>query len=142
VETRDQVVALALRGLRLLARRVAVFAVKRDGFQGWACNPEFGEVNAMRGVKIPPDQPSIFATAAVTSLYLGPIPSTPAHAELLRIMKHASSDVAAAAVRTAGRPAMILVADELNDTMIGTRRMDELARHVGISLSRLIGAKG
>jgi hypothetical protein len=138
---RDEVVRLTLRGLRLIARRIALFVVKLEGFQGWACNAEFGEETALRGLVVPHDQPSILATATATTLYLGPIPHTPAHAALLEVMGHASSDVAAIAVRAGNRPAMVLLADQLGDPMLGTRRMDELAKATGAALSRLLAAR-
>jgi hypothetical protein len=142
VSNRDDVVRLALRGLHLIAPRFGVFAVKRDGFHGWACNVELGDQDDFRRVKIPLDQPSILATAAATSLYLGPIPSTPAHAPLLVLMGRASFDVAAIAVRVGGRPALVLFADDLEDTLLGTRFLDELARAIGEALSRLLGTRG
>jgi len=36
---------------------------------------------------------------------------------------------------------MLLLADELDDTLLATRRMDELARAAGEALSRLIGGR-
>ena len=139
---RDEVVRLVMRGMRLIAHRIAVFVVKRDGFQGWACNAEFGDEAALRGLLVPHDQPSILATATAASIYLGPIPSTRPHAGLLEVMAHPSPDVAAIVVRAGSRPAMVLLADQLGDTMIGTRRMDELANAAGEALSKLLGARG
>jgi hypothetical protein len=125
----------------MIARRVAVFAVKRDGFHGWACNAEFGDVEALRAIVVPLDQPSILATATAASIYLGPIPGTPPHHALVQVMGKPSPDVAAVAVRAAGRAAMLLLADDLGDTLTGTRRMDELARAAGEALSRLLAAR-
>jgi hypothetical protein len=142
VSNRDEVVRLALRGLHLIAPRFGVFAVKRDGFHGWACNVELGDQDEFRRVRIPLDQPSVLATAAATSLYLGPIPSTPAHAPLLVLMGRASFDVAAIAVRVGGRPALVLLADDLEDTLLGTRFLDELGRAIGDALSRLLVTRG
>ena len=139
--TRDEIVMLALGGAALFARRVALFAVKRDGYHGWTCNEEFGDEDALRALAVPLDAPSVFATAAATSIYLGPIPATPAHADLLAVMEAASNDVAAIAVRVAGRPAAVLIVDELGDTLTGTRRMDELGRAVGEALARLLAAR-
>jgi hypothetical protein len=135
---RDDVIRVAMRGMRLVARRLAVFAVKRDGFHGWICNVEFGDSEVFRQVVIPADSPSVLATATATALYLGPIPATPAHEGMLRVMERASSDVAAVTVRVAGRPALVLVCDELEDTMTGTRFLGELGRVVGERLARLI----
>ncbi|MDI3286316.1 hypothetical protein [Polyangium sp. 15x6] len=140
--TRDEIVSLALGGAALFARRVALFAVKRDGFHGWTCNEDFGDEEALRALSIPHDVPSVFATATATSIYLGPVPETEAHAGLLAVMERASSDVAVVAVRVAGRPAAVLMVDDLGDTLTGTRRMDELARAVGEALARLLSARG
>ncbi len=136
--TRDDVIRVAMRGTRLVARRIAVFAVKRDGFHGWACNVEMGDEDALRAIHVPADLPSVLATATATAIYLGPIPPTPAHESLLRVMERASPDVAAVTVRVAGRAALVLLADDLDDTMIGTRFLVELARAVGDALARLI----
>lgn len=139
--SRDEIVELSLRGLRRLARRAALFAVKRGTFLGYACTPELGDPAALREVAIPTGQPSILATATATGMYLGPVPGTPAHAQLLAVMGDASPDVAAVAVRVAGRPVLVFLADELGDTMIGTRSMDELARAVGDALTRILAAR-
>ncbi len=136
---RDELVRLALRGLRRVARRVAIFAVRSSGYQGWACNVEFADQDALKQIHIPAEVPSILATASATSFYLGPVPATPGHAALLNVMVNASPDVAVASVRVGGRPAMILLADELDDTMLGTRFMEELARAASEGLSRLLG---
>jgi len=140
--TRDEIVSLALGGAALFARRVALFAVKRDGFHGWTCNEEFGDEEALRDLFIPHEVPSVFATATATSIYLGPVPETPAHEGLYGVMERASPDVAVVAVRVAGRPAAVLMVDDLGDTLTGTRRMDELARAVGEALARLLSARG
>ncbi|WP_438020969.1 hypothetical protein WMF18_18700 [Sorangium sp. So ce315] len=140
--TRDDVVRLALRGLRLLARRVAIFAAHRGVFRGFACNAEFGDQEALRKLTLPMDQPSVLATAVATHLYVGPIPGTPTHAPLLDVMVNPSLDVAAVAVQVVGRPAMILVADRIIDASSGARRMVELARAVGEAFSRILSARG
>ncbi|MFO0757673.1 MAG: hypothetical protein U0359_14345 [Byssovorax sp.] len=141
VRNRDEVIRLTLRGMRLVGRRLGVFAVKRDGFHGWACNVELGDPGAFREVMIPAELPSVLATATATSFYLGPIPPTPAHERLLALMETASADVAVLAVRVAGRPALVLLADDLDDTLTGTRFLDELGRAVGDALSRLLASR-
>ena len=139
--SRDEVVRLALRGMRLAARRVALFVARRDGFHGWACNVDFGDVDALRRVIIQADQPSALATAAATSMYLGRIPPTPAHDALLAVIEQGSPDVAVVAARVKGKAAMILMADDLSDTMTGTRYLLELGRAVGEALGRLLSGR-
>jgi hypothetical protein len=138
-KSRDDVVTLALRALSTVARRAAVFAVRKDSYRGWACTESFGSEAAFREVIIPHDQPSILAASTSLAVYLGPITDTPAHKPLTAVMGRASADVAVVAARVSARPAMILVADELSDTLVATRRMEELARAVGEALARLIG---
>jgi hypothetical protein len=136
--SRDEVIRLAMRGMRLVARRLAVFVVKRDTFSGWACNADFGDEEALRTIVIAADTPSVLATATATALYLGPIPPTAAHEGLLRVMERSSQDVAAVAVRVAGRAVLVLLCDDLNDTMVSTRYLTELAKTVGEALTRLL----
>jgi len=136
--SRDEVIRVAMRGMRLVARRLAVFAVKRDGFYGWACNAELGDQQALRALFVPGELPSVLATATATAGYLGPVPPTPAHEGLLAIMDRTSQDVAAVAVRVAGRAVLVLLADDLDDTMVSTRYLGELAKAVGEALTRLL----
>jgi hypothetical protein len=139
--SRDAVVERVHRGLGRLARRTAVLAVRRDGLVGWTCNEAFGDLAQFRAVTVPPDEPSLFRTAGTTAVYLGPVPDTAPHEPLLAVMGSASGDVAAVSVRVAGRPVMVLLADELADLLVGTRRMDELARAAGDALTRLLGSR-
>lgn len=141
-KTRDEAIELALQGITSVARRAAVFAVRKDSFRGWACTPSFGDQAAFREVVLPHDQPSLLAIAAGQPVYLGPLTPLPAHAPLAAIMGLASDDVAAVAARVSGRPALILFADDLNDTLVATRWMEELARGVGEALARMIGHRG
>jgi hypothetical protein len=62
-------------------------------------------------------------------------------APLLRVMSKPSRDVAMAAVRVGDRPAVLIVADELGDTMLATKRIDELGRAAGDALLRILRAK-
>jgi hypothetical protein len=137
-ETRDEIIRLAMRGMYLVARRFATFVVRRDGFSGWRCNAPFGDEEALRAVFIPEDQPSVLATATVTPIYLGPIPRTPAHEALLSVMEGASHEVAAVAARISGRPALILLADGMEDSAAAARFLGELAPAVGEALTRLL----
>lgn len=136
--SRDAIVERVLRALEQVARRAAIVAVRREAYVGWSCNAAFGDVAAFREMTVPHEAPSLFRTAGTTIMYLGPIPPTPAHDALLHLMGRATSDVAAVSVRVAGRPVMVLLADELDDTLLGTRRMDELARAAGEALTRLL----
>jgi hypothetical protein len=136
--SRDEVLELVLTGARMVAFKVALFVVKRGGFLGWACTPEFGDRTALQTVLVPLDQPSVFDQAVREGLYLGPIRHDENHAMLLHIMRSATRDVAVVPIRVSGRTAVVIVADELGDTMLATRRLEELARAAGDSFARIV----
>jgi serine/threonine-protein kinase len=137
---RDEIIERALACLSLVARRVGIFAVKSDGFRGYACTESLAPPVVFRSVVVPRDDASILSTSIAVGLYLGPIPLTVAHAALLSVIGSASNDVAVAAVDVGGRPALILLADELSDTLKGTRVLDGVARAAGEALGRSLRA--
>jgi hypothetical protein len=139
-ETRDTVLAEVQLGVRAVARRVALLVVKKDGLVGWSCTPEFGDESALKQLKIPIGAPNLLSSVLSTSVHLGPLMGTFA-APLLRLMKSPTRDVAMAAVRVAERPAVIIVADEMGDTALATKRIDELAHAAGEALLRILRAK-
>jgi hypothetical protein len=137
---RDEVLALVQTGVRAVARRVALLVVKKDGMAGWSCTPEFGDEVALKQLKIPIRAPNLLTAVLSGSVHLGPLMGTFA-APLLRVMRKPSRDVAMAAVRVGDRPAVLIVADELGDTMLATKRIDELARAAGDALLRVLRSR-
>lgn len=135
---RDELLDLVLRAVTLVAQRGAVFVVRREGFTGWSCNPAFGSEEDLKRVVLPTSQPSIFATSAATGFYLGPIPRTPVHAGLLSVLQSPSSDVAVYVAKVKGRPTVVLLADRLDDTLLGTRALGEIAKRAGEALTGLL----
>jgi len=140
-DDRDHVLELLLVGARAVARKVAIFVVKRGGLVGWTCTPEFGERVQLQALSMSLVTPSIFTTAMNEGLYLGAIRHDEVHAALLRVMGGASRDVAVALVGVLGKAAVVVVADDLGDTMIATRRLEELARAAGEAFARIMKAK-
>lgn len=136
--SRDEVLELVLTGARMVAFKVALFVVKRDGFLGWACTPEFGDRAALQSVLVPSGAPSVFEEAIHEGLYLGPIRHDEAHGGLLMVMRNATRDVAVVPIRVSGKAAVLIVADELGDTMLATRRLEELARAAGEAFARIV----
>jgi hypothetical protein len=55
-------------------------------------------------------------------------------------MTSATRDVTAVPVRVSGKTALVIVADELGDTMIATKRLEEIARAAGEALLRVLRA--
>jgi Type II secretion system (T2SS), protein E, N-terminal domain len=135
---RDEVLELVLTGARTTASKVALFVVKRGGYLGWTCTPEFGDRIALQSVLVPLDVESVFDHAVREGLFLGPIRPDGAHADLLGVMRTASRDVAVVPVRVSGRAAVVIVADDLGDTMTATRRLEELATAAGDAFARIV----
>ena len=92
----------------------------------------------LQQISIPADSPSILAIGATNGSYLGRVPLSEPHVALLRVMGSASRDVAVAPVRVFGRPTVLILADDLGESMIATRRMEELAQVAGDALARIV----
>jgi Type II secretion system (T2SS), protein E, N-terminal domain len=136
--SKDEVIDCLIVGMSTVARRVGVFAAKKGGFRGVACNSELGDSVAFRDIEISGETPTVLGIAVKSGSYLGPMPETAPHEPLRRFMKDPSHEVSAVLVRVAGRPAVVLFADELGDSMIATRRAEELGREAGQAFSRII----
>lgn len=136
--SREEVVGPLLEGLHTVAASVGVLVVRKGEFQGWRCNDSLADPESFRALKIRADVPSLFATAAATGFYLGPIPRTPAHAPLLQILGESPAEVSATPVRVSGKLVLLLFLHDLGDTMLATRRSEELARVAGEALGRLV----
>ncbi len=138
---RDDLLDMMLRAMTMVARRGALFVLRKDAYHGWSANPAFGSEDSLRTLVIPAGKPSIFATSAAAGFYLGPIPQTPVHRGLLEVMGRATPDVAVYVVKLKGRATIVLVADELDDTLIGTRTLGEIARRASETLTRILTQK-
>jgi Type II secretion system (T2SS), protein E, N-terminal domain len=135
---RDSVVGLVLAASRTVARRVAVFAVKRDELTGWACTPDMGERAKLRDVHVPISASPLFAQALAGGTHLGKLPRSEALAPLLAVIGETTHEVALSAIMVEGRPAMLVLSDELGDSLLATQRLDEIARTAGVSLSNVV----
>jgi len=138
---RDAVVDGLVRGMRTIARRIGVLVVKKGELAGLFCNPEFGDLEALRALRMPFSQPSVLAAAMASGSYLGPIPHSAENAPLLDVMGEASPDVAMVCVTVNQRPVLLLIADELGDTMLATQRATKLTQVAGEAFVRLLRRK-
>lgn len=136
--SRDEVLELVLTGARMVAFKVALFVAKRGGYLGWACTPEFGDRAALQEILVAVDSGSVFDDAVRDGLYLGPIRFDEVHGPMLHVMRGASRDVAVVPIRVSGKTAVVMVADELGDTMLATRRLEELSRAAGEAFTRIV----
>ena len=137
---RDAVVGQVILGARAVARKVGIFVVRKDSLAGWACTPEFGDEARLKALSISLNTPSLLTSVLAGEAYLGPLLGAIAQ-PLLRIMQSATEDVTLAAVRVSGRAALVIVADELGDTLLATQRIEELARAAGAALERIVMEK-
>jgi hypothetical protein len=139
--SRDEVLELVLTGARMVAFKVALFVVKRGRYLGWACTPEFGDRASLQTISVPLESSSVFGAAVRDGLYLGPVRHDDVHAALLHVMRGASRDVAVVPVRVRGKTAVIVLADEIGDTMLATRRLEELAQAAGEAFGRIVAMR-
>jgi hypothetical protein len=137
---RDSVLRNVVAGLSAVARRVGIFAIKREGFRGIECNPHLGDESAFRAICIDAVAPSILATAVAKGSYLGPLPETRPHEALRRLLGTVDDEVLASVVKIGEKPALVLFADQIGDTMAATRRAEELGHAAGEALSRIVQA--
>ncbi len=139
-DDRDRIIDLLVGGVRTVARRVAVLAVKRDACAGWTCTPEFGDRAALRAVRLPTTVSTVFSEAtSLGGASLARMPKDGTHAPLLAVMKGVPpGEVAIVAVRVDGKPVAVVMADETVDALVLTQRMERLAREAGEALGRLL----
>ncbi len=145
---RDALLDLVVEGIRTVARRVAVFANKRDGFVGWTCTPELGNRVALRAVRLPsaatpggPPGPTSVLSGAMAhrEARLTHIPRDAVHASLLALMNPPpSAEVAVVALRVEGKGIAVVLADQLWDKAVALRRIDEIALVAAQTLGRLL----
>ncbi|PIE05973.1 MAG: hypothetical protein CSA75_01980 [Sorangium cellulosum] len=136
--SRDEVVLATLHGMAAAARRVGIFAVRRETFTGWACTRSFASESAFRKVRIDRHDETIFARASSEGWYLGLVPDDANHAPLAGLIQMSDGEVALVAVRLRGRPAMLILATQLIDTMIATRVAERLADASSKALLRVL----
>lgn len=136
--TRDVVLDCVLQLSHAIARRVALFVVKKGGYVGWSCTPEFGDRRLLEGTTVPLDSGSILDIAVRDGMYFGPVHRDVTHAGILGVLGTASPDVAVIPVRVSGKTAVIIMADDVGDAMVATGRLEELALQAGDALARIV----
>ena len=139
-ESRDEVLGLIEKSARAVARRVALLVVRKDVLVGWSCSPELGSSVALRALSISTRTPSLLNTVLDGEVYLGPLLGSVGTA-LLLVMGTATRDVAFVAVRASKKPAILVVCDDLNDTLLGTRHLEVMAKVAGEAIERIVRAR-
>lgn len=137
---RDTVLDLMMAGARTVAKRVALFVVKKDVLTGFRCTSAFGDERVLRRIRLPLTGASVPAQAAKGGTYLGPLPSSPANAPLRDGLLLSGGAVAASPVKVGNKTVAILFADEFGDQFLVQARLHEFARASGQALGRILRA--
>jgi hypothetical protein len=140
VETRDGILEALVEGARLVARRVGVFAVRRDGLVGWTCSPELADLTAFRSLRWSPSTRTVLRTALESSsqtptVCFVTLPEDAVHGALRAMLgPERPHEVALAPVTVEGKGVALLLAEELDDVVVASERLAELARAAGEAL--------
>jgi len=137
---RDAIFRSLLEGIRPVAPRVAVFAVKRGVLVGWACSPEAGDEATFRATQITPPPESVLVYALLEEgVVITSIPDDSSHAPLRRAMRAPiAGDVAIAAVRVATKPVALVLAEGWSDVVRASSHIQQVASATGAALARLV----
>ncbi|MCC6648115.1 MAG: hypothetical protein IT374_21415 [Polyangiaceae bacterium] len=136
--SRDELLDLMLNGLAMVCGKAGVFAATRGEFRGVRASESLAGHARVRELVVPAEGPSVFATAALMGHYLGPVPPTPVHAALREVLGASSSEIAVAPVRVEGVLALLTLQAEIDDTMLATKRAEDVARAAGEALTRIL----
>jgi len=139
-QTRDQIFELLVSGAGAVARAVVVLAVRRDAIVGWAGSPGIAEHASVRALRMPVSgRTALDEGLDHAGIRLVRLPDDPVHAPLAALLGiPPASAVAIGAVRVEGRPAAVVVAAGLVDSIRAMSHMADLTPAAGESLARLL----
>jgi hypothetical protein len=143
---RDEILQALILGMSTVAHKVGVFALRKTGFRGVACNAALADADVFRELNLPAAAPTVFAEAVRRGSYFGPLPRTAPHDVLWNLLLQQPSggapdkdgDVLVFVVPVSGRPAAIVFADNLGDSISAARRAELLAAETGRALLRVV----
>ena len=138
---RDPLMELVLVAIRPFAHKAALFAVKKECYSGLLCSPEFGDRAQLQAVRIDIHAASLLSTLATVGTYMGPLLKNEAHTQLFKFIKSQRPEVIGAAIRVAGKPAVLVVAHEVAEPVRAMNSLSEVTRVAGESLEKILRAK-
>jgi hypothetical protein len=139
-EDRDLILELVVEGVRSVAPRVAVFAVRKDSLIGWTCSPEMADRTELRAARFTPGPETVLdgVLASEGAIFLR-IPKDAAHAPLLSGLSRApAGDVALATIRVESRAVALVMVDGFGDELAIAKRLDEVTQAASEALARLL----
>ncbi len=142
---RDVIASTALAALSRRFPRAAIFAAKPEGVSGWDAAGSGVDVAALRAVKIPWDEPSVFLNVRLSrSFYLGPLPPMPRHDTIVRALGAPAEECLVQPVLIREKPVAFLYAEFSRDrgaTPLDLAYLRELSSAVSSSLVAAIRLK-
>ncbi|HTQ45917.1 MAG TPA: hypothetical protein VMI75_24345 [Polyangiaceae bacterium] len=139
-EDRDLILELVVEGVRSVAPRVAVFAVRKDSLIGWTCSPEMADRTELRAARFTPGpETALHGVLASEGATFVRIPKDATHAPLLGGLSRApAGDVALATIRVESRPVAVVMADGFLEELAIAQRLEEVAQAASEALARLL----
>jgi hypothetical protein len=139
-DDRDLILELVVEGVRSVAPRVAVFAVRKDSLVGWTCSPEMADGVELRAARFTPGpETALDGVLAAEGATFVRIPKDATHAPLLGALSRApTGDVALATIRVESRPVALVMVDGFGDELAIAKRLDEVAQAASEALARLL----
>ena len=143
---RDAILEALIGAVRQVARRVGIFALRRDGLVGWTCSPELADRATFRSLRWPPSARTVLRTALSTQgVTFVRIPGDALHAALAEAVappsrhgRESDREVALAPVQVEGKGVVLVMADELDDALVAIERLQALVRVAGEALDLLL----
>ncbi len=139
-EDRDLILELVVEGVRSVAPRVAVFAVRKDSLIGWTCSPEMADRTELRSSRFTPGpETALHGVLASDGATFVRIPKDALHAPLLGGLSRApAGEVALVTIRVESRPVALVMADGFIEELAVAARLDEVAQAASEALARLL----
>ena len=139
-EDRDLILELVVEGVRSVAPRVAVFAVRKDSLIGWTCSPEMADRTELRAARFTPGpETALHGVLASEGATFVRIPKDAAHAPLLGGLSRApAGEVALATIRVESRPVAVVMADGFLEELAIAQRLEDVAQAASEALARLL----
>jgi hypothetical protein len=137
---RDQILELVVEGVRTVAPRVAVLAVRKDMLVGWTSSPEMARREELRAVRFTPGPDNALdGVLASEGASFVRIPKDATHAPLLGGLSPApTGDVALVIIRVESRPVALVMADGFDDDFAIAKRLEEVAQAASEALATLL----
>ncbi len=133
----EEVLELCVSGLEPML--VVALTLRGSSFEARTGSAELGDLERIRRVRLPTSSASVLETAIHQGYYLGALPTTSAHDGLRDLLPpRADEEIYVAPITVSGRASVVLVAARMTQTIVASRRIDEIAGAAGAALERIV----